>query len=162
MLQLGVIEPSNSHWSIPVLLVPKPDGTFHFCNDYRKLNDVSLFESYPMPQVELIEPLGRTRYIFTLDLTKGYWQVPLSSDSKQKTAFNTSSGHWQYRTLPFGLHEDPATFQRLIELVLRPHQQYAAAYLDDVVDVVRAFLGLAGTIAVSYRIFPLWPLHSQT
>ncbi len=69
----------------------------------------------------------------TLDLTKGYWQVPLSDDAKPKTAFSTPSGHWQYRVLPFGLHGAPATFQRLMDVLLRPHQPYAAAYLDDVV-----------------------------
>ncbi len=87
-----------------------------------------------MPRVdELLDRLGRARYISTLDLTKGYWQVPLSDSAKPKTAFSTQSGHWQYRTLPFGLHGAPATFQRLMDIVLRPHQQYAAAYLDDVV-----------------------------
>ncbi len=87
-----------------------------------------------MPRVdELLDRLGRARYISTLDLTKGYWQVPLSDSAKLKTAFSTPSGHWQYRILPFGLHGAPATFQRLMNIVLRPHQQYAAAYLDDVV-----------------------------
>ncbi len=87
-----------------------------------------------MPRVdELLDRLGRARYISTLDLTKGYWQVPLSEDAKPKTAFSTPSGHWQYRTLPFGLHGAPATFQRMMDILLRPHQSYAAAYLDDVI-----------------------------
>ncbi|KAI2645181.1 Transposon Ty3-I Gag-Pol polyprotein [Labeo rohita] len=134
MLKLGVIEPSRSPWSSPIVLVPKPDGTLRFCNDYRRLNEVSDFDSYPMPRVdELLEHLGRARYITTLDLTKGYWQVPLTDEAKPKTAFSTPSGHWQYRTLPFGLHGAPATFQRLMDVVLWPHQTYAAAYLDDVV-----------------------------
>ncbi len=134
MLKLGVIEPSRSPWSSPIVLVPKPDGTLRFCNDFRRLNEVSEFDGYPMPRVdELLDRLGRARYISTLDLTKGYWQVPLSDSAKAKTAFSTPSGHWQYRTLPFGLHGAPATFQRLMDIVLRPHQQYAAAYLDDVV-----------------------------
>ncbi|KAL0174660.1 hypothetical protein M9458_030628 [Cirrhinus mrigala] len=134
MLKLGVIEPSRSPWSSPIVLVPKPDGTLRFCNDYRRLNEVSDFDSYPMPRVdELLERLGRARYITTLDLTKGYWQVPLSEEAKPKTAFSTPSGHWQYRTLPFGLHGAPATFQRLMDIILRPHQTYAAAYLDDLV-----------------------------
>ncbi len=131
MLKLGVIEPS---WSSPIVLVPKPDGTLRFCNDFRRLNEVSEFDGYPMPRVdELLERLGRARYISTLDLTKGYWQVPLSDSAKAKTAFSTPNGHWQYRTLPFGLHGAPATFQRLMDIVLRPHQQYVAAYLDNVV-----------------------------
>ncbi len=134
MLKLGVIEPSCSPWSSPFVLVPKPDGTLRFCNDFCHLNEVSEFDGYPMPRVdELLERLGRARYISTLDLTKGYWQVPLSDSAKVKTAFSTPSGHWQYRTLPVGLHRAPATFQRLMDTVLWPHQQYAAGYLDDVV-----------------------------
>ncbi len=134
MMKLGVIEPSTSPWSSPIVLVPKPDGTLRFCNDFRRLNEISEFDGYPMPRVdELLDRLGRARYISTLDLTKGYWQVPLSKTAKPKTAFSTPNGHWQYRTLPFGLHGAPATFQRMMDIVLRPHQSYAAAYLDDVV-----------------------------
>ncbi|KAL0159612.1 hypothetical protein M9458_043337, partial [Cirrhinus mrigala] len=118
----------------PIVMVPKPDGTLRFCNDFRRLNEVSEFDGYPMPRVdELLDRLGRARYISTLDLTKGYWQVPLTASAKPKTAFSTPSGHWQYRTLPFGLHGAPATFQRMMDIILRPHQAYAAAYIDDVV-----------------------------
>uniref|UniRef100_A0A9J7YCJ2 Gypsy retrotransposon integrase-like protein 1 n=1 Tax=Cyprinus carpio carpio TaxID=630221 RepID=A0A9J7YCJ2_CYPCA len=134
MLRLGVIEPSRSPWSSPIVMVPKPDGTLRFCNDFRRLNEVSEFDGYPMPRVdELLDRLGRARFISTLDLTKGYWQVPLTEQTKPKTAFSTPSGHWQYQVLPFGLHGAPATFQRLMDVLLRPHQAYAAAYIDDVV-----------------------------
>ncbi|KAL0170622.1 hypothetical protein M9458_035218, partial [Cirrhinus mrigala] len=103
MLKLGVIEPLRSPWSSPIVMVPKPDGTLRFCNDFLRLNEVSQFDGYPMPRVdELLDRLGRARYISTMDLTKGYWQVPLSESAKPKTAFSTPSGHWQYRTLPFG------------------------------------------------------------
>ena len=79
MLRLGVIEESRSAWSSPVVLVAKPDGTHRFRNDFRRLNEVSEFDAYPMPRVdELIERLGPARYLTTLDLTKGYWQVPLT------------------------------------------------------------------------------------
>ncbi|CAJ0960675.1 unnamed protein product [Ranitomeya imitator] len=88
MLKLGVIEESKSGWSSPIVLVPKPDGEWRFCNDYRKLNEVSKFDAYPMPRVdELIERLGPARYITTLDLTKGYWQIPMAQEAKEKTAF---------------------------------------------------------------------------
>ncbi len=130
MLQLGIIEPSRSPWASPIVMVPKLDNTLRFCNDFRKLYEVSAFNGYPMPWVdELLDRLGKARYISTLDLTKGYWQVPLSQSSREKTAFSTPNGHWQYRTLPFGLHGAPATFQRLMDILLRPHQ----AYLDDVI-----------------------------
>ena len=82
---------------------------------------------------ELVERLGPARFISTLDLTKGYWQVPLTPQAREKTAFSTPDGAFHYRVLPFGLHGAPATFQRLMDKVLRPHQDYAAAYLDDIV-----------------------------
>uniref|UniRef100_A0A8C1WPE3 ribonuclease H n=1 Tax=Cyprinus carpio TaxID=7962 RepID=A0A8C1WPE3_CYPCA len=134
MLKLRIIEPSRSPWSSPIVMVPKPDGTLRFCNNFRRLNEVSEFDGYPMPLVdELLERLGRAWFISTLDLTKGYWQVPLTEAAKPKPAFSTPSGHWQYRVLPFGLHGAPATFQWMMDIVLRPHQAYAAAYIDDVV-----------------------------
>ncbi|XP_063070441.1 uncharacterized protein LOC134461440 [Engraulis encrasicolus] len=134
MLELGVIEESKSPWASPIVLVPKPDGSVRFCNDYRKLNEVSQFDSYPMPRVDdLVDSLGHARFLTTLDLTKGYWQVPLTPASKEKTAFATPEGLYQYTRLPFGLHGAPATFQRLMDRVLGPHKRYAAAFLDDVV-----------------------------
>ena len=134
MQELGVIEESHSPWSSPIVIVPKPDGTLRFCNDFRKLNEISEFDAYPMPRVdELIERLGPARFVSTLDLTKGYWQVPLTHRAKAKTAFATPEGLFQYTVLPFGVHGAPATFQRLMDRILRPHREYAAAYLDDIV-----------------------------
>ncbi|XP_044843600.1 uncharacterized protein LOC123349509, partial [Mauremys mutica] len=134
MLALGVIEPSCSEWRSPVVLVPKPDGTRRFCIDFRRVNAISRFDAYPMPRVdELLGRLGEAQFITTLDLSKGYWQIPLDEASKEKTAFATPSGLYQFNRMPFGLHGAPATFQRLMDHLLRPHQEYAAAYLDDVV-----------------------------
>ena len=134
MLQDGIIEPSNSPWCSPVVLVPKPNGTLRFCIDFRQLNKVSKFDTYPMPRVdELIEGLGNAMYLSTLDLTKGYWQIPLTQSAKEKTAFSTQSGLYHFNVLPFGLHGAPATFQRLMDHLLRSHSGYAAAYLDDIV-----------------------------
>ena len=87
-----------------------------------------------MPRVnELLDRLGTARFFSTLDLTKGYWQIPLSPKSKEKTAFSTPDGLYQFQTLPFGLFVATATFQRLMDRVLRPHAAFAAAYLDDVI-----------------------------
>lgn len=134
MLEMGIIEPSNSEWSSPILLVPKKDGGIRFCTDFRKLNSVSCFDSYPMPRIdELIERLGKASYMTTLDLCKGYWQVPLDQSCKPYTAFRSPTGLYQYTVMPFGLHGAPATFQRLMDRVLAGCEQYAAAYLDDVV-----------------------------
>ncbi|KAJ8346401.1 hypothetical protein SKAU_G00278020 [Synaphobranchus kaupii] len=134
MLELGVIEESNSAWNSPIVLVGKPDGSIRFCVDYRKVNEVSRFDAYPMPRVdELLDWLGTACFFSTLDLTKGYWQIPLSPESKKKTAFSAPDGLYQFRTLPFGLFGAPATFQRLMDRVLRPHAAFAAAYLDDII-----------------------------
>lgn len=134
MLELGVIEESQSDWSSPIVLVPKPDGSWRFCNDFRQLNKVTKFDTYPMPRIdELIDRLGTARYMTTLDLTKGYWQIPLAESAKEKTAFVTPDGAFQYKRMPFGLQNAPATFQRKMDKILRPHQKYAAAYLDDVI-----------------------------
>ncbi|CAM4599644.1 unnamed protein product [Caretta caretta] len=134
MLELGVIEESHSQWSSPTVLVPKPDGATRFCNDFRQLNELSKFDAHPIPRiVELVDLLGNARFLTTLDLTKGYWQIPLAKDAKEKTAFSTPEGLFQYTILPFGLHRAPATFQGLVDKLLRPHTSYAAAYLDDVI-----------------------------
>ena len=87
-----------------------------------------------MPRIdELTDRLGKARFITTLDLTKGYWQVPLTVRARSKTAFVTPFGLYQFRVMPFGLQGAPATFQRLMDRVLRGLDQFAAAYLDDVV-----------------------------
>lgn len=134
MLQAGIIEPSNSNWCSPIVIVPKPDGSLRFCIDFRQVNNITKFDSYPMPRIdEILERLGKAKYMSTLDLTKGYWQIPLSPQAKEKTAFSTPSGLYHFRVLPFGLHGAPATFQRLMDRLLRSHGTYAAAYLDDIV-----------------------------
>lgn len=102
--------------------------------DFRYLNSVSKFDSYPTPRIDdLIDHLGRARWLTTLDLCKGYWQVPLSDTAKELTAFKTPWGLFHFCTMPFGLHGAPATFQRLMDQVLGGLEGYAAAYLDDVI-----------------------------
>ncbi len=134
MLEMGVIEESHSDWASPIVLVPKTDGSVRFCVDYRKVNAVSKFDAYPMPRVDkLLDRLGTARIYSTLDLTKGYWQTPLSPLFKEKSAFTTPFGLHQFVTLPFGLFGAPATFQRLMDKILQPHTTYAAAYLDDII-----------------------------
>ena len=134
MQEAGIIEPSNSDWAFPIVLVGKKDGGVRLCVDYRKLNAVSKADAYPMPRVdELIDSLGPAKYITTLDLTRGYWQVPVHTESQQKTAFTTPFGLFQFKVMPFGLQGAPATFQRLMDRVLRGLDDFAAAYIDDVV-----------------------------
>ncbi|KAL0155309.1 hypothetical protein M9458_049572, partial [Cirrhinus mrigala] len=134
MLDLGVIEPSESEWSSPLVIVPKKDKSLRVCIDFRKLNSQSRFDAYPMPRIdELLERIGRARFLTTLDLCKGYWQVPLDPASRPYTAFRSPSGLFHFTVLPFGLHGAPATFQRLMDRVLQGCEKWAAAYLDDVI-----------------------------
>nr|XP_033811906.1 uncharacterized protein LOC117365533 [Geotrypetes seraphini] len=134
MLTLGVIETSQSPWCSPIVIVPKADGTPRFCIDFRQVNEVSQFDAFPMPRVEeLLDRLGSAQFLTTIDLTKGYWQIPLTESAKPKTAFSTPRGLFQFRRMPFGLHGAAATCQRLVREVLRDHHGYADAYIDDIV-----------------------------
>lgn len=130
----GVIEPSVSDWSAPIVPVRKKDGSLRLCIDYRRLNSISKADAYPMPRIEeLIDQLGQARYISTLDLEKGYWQVPVSKADRPKTAaFSTPFGLFQFNVMPFGLRGAPATFQRLMDDVTAG-LDFAAAYLDDLI-----------------------------
>lgn len=134
MLDHGVIRPSSSPWAAPIVLVTKKDGSVRFCVDFRKLNSIATFDSYPMPRVEeLFETVGGAKVMTTLDLAKGYWQIPLSATSREKTAFATPDGLYEFEVMPFGLHSAPATFQRMVNSVLRHCSQFAQAYIDDIV-----------------------------
>lgn len=120
MLDLGVIEPSSSPYASPVVLVKKPDGSNRFCCDFRKLNLVTVHDAEPIPdQEEIFAKLAKDNYFSKLDLTKGYWQVPLTKQAKPLTAFVTPNGLYQFKTMPFGLVNAPATFSRVMRNLLR-------------------------------------------
>ncbi|XP_041439585.1 uncharacterized protein LOC121400486 [Xenopus laevis] len=133
MLALGIITPSHSPWASPVVLVPKKDGSTRFCVDYRRLNDVTTTDAYPMPRVdELLDRLVNAKYLTTLDLSRGYWQIPLAPSAQEKSAFITPFGLFQFTVMPFGMKNAPATFQRLVNRLLDGMQDFAQAYLDDI------------------------------
>ena len=130
----GIIEPSTSGWASPIVLVRKKDGTLRLCVDYRKLNGVSQQDAYPMPRVdEIIDRIGKAKFITTIDLTRGYWQVPVAEGARAATAFTTLFGLFQFKVMPFGLQGAPATFQRLMDHLINGMDSFAAAYLDDIV-----------------------------
>ena len=110
MLKEGIIEHSNSEWSSPIVLVGKKDGSLCLCVDYRRLNSLSEADAYPMPQIdEMLDQLGTAQFISTLDLTRGYWQVPVAKEARHKTAFVTPFGLYHFNVMPFGLQGAPAT-----------------------------------------------------
>ena len=119
MLDLGVIEPSISPYSSPIVLVPKKDGSVRFCIDFRKLNKVTEFDAEPMPNMEeIINRMSGHKYFTKMDLSKGYWPVGLTERFKPLTAFGTPRGLFQFRTMPFGLVNSGATFCRLMRIIL--------------------------------------------
>ena len=119
MLTQGVIEPSTNPWSSPIVLVRKKHGQLRFCVDYRKLNLVMQCEAHPIPRTDdILDSLSSAKFFTTLDLRSGYWQIPMDPQDKPKTAFSTQAGLFQFVRMPFGLNSAPATFQRMIELVL--------------------------------------------
>ena len=134
MLKMDIIQPSKSAWAAPTVIVPKPDGTIRFCADYRRLNEVIKMDAYPLPRMEgMIEKVARAKYISTLDLTKGYWQIPIDEASREKSAFITPKGLYEFKVMPFGIKTAPAVFQRMMSnRVLNEMQQPADSYIDDV------------------------------
>ena len=141
MLERKVISPSNSPWSSPIVLVRKKDGTVRFCVDYRKLNAVTRKDAYPLPRVdETLDTFAGSRWFSTFDLISGYWQVEVSEADKEKTAFCTPDGLFQFNVMPFGLCNAPATFQRLMNAVLGGLQwDRCLVYLDDIIVLGRSF-----------------------
>ena len=130
-----VIEESNSPWVSPAVMVKKKDGTIRFCVDFRKLNAVTIKDSFPLPRIDnILDCLTGNSWFCTLDLKSGYWQVSLDPKDREKTAFSIGNGLWQFTVMPFGLCNAPATFERLMERVLEGLiSKKCFVYLDDVI-----------------------------
>ena len=140
LLKLNVIRPSNSPYSSPIVIVPKKSGPneppkFRLCVDYRWLNEQTKKDAHPLPRIcDILPSLGQAKYFTSLDLVSGYHQVPMAQSSIEKTAFSTPFGHYEYTTMPFGLSNAPATFQRLMNNIFRDRVgRDLFVYLDDII-----------------------------
>ena len=133
MLKNDIIEESQSNWSSPCILVPKDDGGFRFCTDFRKVNDKTKSDSFPIPRIaDCIDQIGNAKFVSTFVMLKGYWQVPLTQRAREISAFVTPSGLYQYKVMPFEMKNAPATFQRMVNKLVRDIDG-CEGYIDDVV-----------------------------
>ena len=131
LLENDFIEPSQSNYSSPCILVPKSNGTYRMCTDYRKVNSVTKTYSFPIPRIDdCIDKVGNMSP--NLYLLKGFWQVPLTDRAKEVSAFATPNGLYQYKVMPFGMKNSPATFQRLVNNIICGLDG-CDAYIDDVI-----------------------------
>uniref|UniRef100_A0A8C2JKG0 ribonuclease H n=1 Tax=Cyprinus carpio TaxID=7962 RepID=A0A8C2JKG0_CYPCA len=135
MLDKGIIRESSSPWAAPIVLVRKKTGSWRFCVDYRRLNQVTKRDAFPLPRVEdSLTSLTQATWYSTLDLASGYWQVQMDEHDREKTAFTTPFGLYEWDQMPFGLCNAPATFQRLMQRCLGNQlMDSTLVYLDDVI-----------------------------
>ena len=135
LLKTGKIEPSTSPWASPVVMVPKKGNKYRMCIDYRKVNAVTKLDAFPMPTVDaILGSLHGAEVFSSLDLRSGYWQMGIAPDDVEKTAFVCEQGLFEFKVLPFGLVNGPASFQRLMSKVLGDLiGQCCYVYLDDIV-----------------------------
>ncbi|XP_014662885.1 PREDICTED: RNA-directed DNA polymerase homolog [Priapulus caudatus] len=141
MLRDGMIPPSSSPWASPVVLVTKKDGSTQFCIDYRCLNEGTIKDAYLLPRIDdALDSLAGAQWFSTIYLTSGYWQVEMDTRDAPKTAFSTRQGLFNFMVMPFGLCNSPATFERLMELVLQGLQwTECLVYFDDVIIFGQSF-----------------------
>ena len=133
MLDADVIKRSRSPRSFPVVIVDKNDGSKRFCVDFEKLNQITKKNSCPLPLInDILALLGKAKFFTSLDLKSGYWQFAMDEKDKEKTAFTCNNGLFEFNAMPFGLLKAPAVFQELMSVVLQGCNDFAKAYLDDI------------------------------
>ncbi|XP_063843977.1 uncharacterized protein LOC135090825 [Scylla paramamosain] len=140
LLEQGVIEESVSPYAAPIVMVRKKDGSLRLCVDYRRLNEVTVKDAFPLPRVQdTLDALAGAQYFSSFDLAAGYHQILVRAEDRPKTAFVTPFGHYQYVRCPMGLSNSPATFQRFMEYVFSDQVFVTLlVYLDDLLVFARS------------------------
>lgn len=135
MLKEGVIEPAMSEWASPVVFAPKKDEKLRFCVDYRKVNAMTVRDTYPLPRMdECIDSLGGATIFSTVDCNNGYWQTKIPEADRNTTTFSSHHGLFLFIRMPFELKNAPASFQRAVDIIMsRVKRQSALVYLDDII-----------------------------
>ncbi len=135
----GMIMKTSGPWSFPIVLVRKKDGTIHFGVDYRKLNNVTHKDPYPPPRIDdILDALQGAKYLCSIDLANGYWQINVADKDREKTAFGSHLGLYEFLCIPFGLTGAPATLSRLMDKVLDGLIcKSCLVYLDNVIIMLK-------------------------
>lgn len=146
MLDNGIIRHSSSPYSAPIWIVSKKEDAsgkkkWRLVVDYKKLNEVTIDDRYPIPNIDdILDKLGRCMYFTTLDLAKGFYQIQVDEADVHKTAFTVEGGHYEFLRMPFGLKTAPATFQRLMNTILKDYiNKICLVYLDDIIIFSTSF-----------------------
>ena len=135
MLFNGIIRPSSSPWNAPVILVKKIDDSTRFVCDFRRVNDITKRDTYPLPHIkDVIDKMAGTKYWTTLDAASAYWSIRLTESDKEKTAFSVPHGKYEFNVMPYGLSNAGASYQRIIEMRLSGlSTERVLTYTDDIV-----------------------------
>ncbi|GFR25268.1 hypothetical protein TNCT_421871 [Trichonephila clavata] len=141
IIDRGIIQPSESPWLSPVILVRKKDNTWRFCVDYRRLNKITKKDVYPLPRIDdTLDSLQGSKFFSSMDHSSGYWQIEVDEADREKTMFITPEGLYEFNVMSFGLCKSSVTFERTMDTLLR-HLKWTMClcYLDDIIEFSETF-----------------------